>query len=104
VVTLIGLALTLVANLASATVAPTWRWWAIAVWAALALLAALAVWVQRGNEDGAADGAVAPQRDASGAHVVAHGDRSVAIGGHNRGTVVTGDTRGATQPRPRNET
>jgi peptidoglycan/LPS O-acetylase OafA/YrhL len=82
----LGLATNLVANLATNTVQVPWRWWPAAVWTVLVVLTLLALRLagRPTADDDTGTGAARPV-------AIARGHRSVAIGGDNRGTVVTGD-------------
>jgi hypothetical protein len=85
----LGLGLNLVANLATNTVHVPWPWWPAAVWIALVVLGVVTITL-RGR-----DGRPVTGPGPAGMRVIARGDRSVAIGGDNRGTVRTGDGGGA---------
>jgi hypothetical protein len=78
----------LLTNLATGTVQVASKWWVIAVWAGLAVVVAFWLWLQRAvpaNDDAASGSGGGRQFGAS-----VTGDRSVAIGGDNRGDIRIG--------------
>jgi len=78
----------LLTNLATGTVQVASKWWVIAVWAGLAAVVAFRLWLQRAApaDDDAAPGSGGGEQPR--ARVT--GDRSVAIGGDNRGDIRIG--------------